>query len=669
MMKKEMMKKKMSLIKACALIFLSCALLFCSAGFVLNARADQKQITSVTITIDYGDYDGNDLPKGKVGKSYPVFAYNATDNAGNPVSDVRITVKNPDGEIVPQKNGRFETAAEGEYTISYVAISGIVSTEKTITINVEKYTDTMSYNATDESIPTSGKTGSVILVNFGSFSGGVGDLSFETVLKLGGKDVDFTETEKGIYFIPEKEGKYSLVYSAYDFLADKKSIEKTIEVKDSDIPVMQKPAVPASAIAGETLELPLTDGLLYDNGAKYYLPVSVYYDGEEVGSDLLIKDLKTGVHTVKYECVSPLDSTKKTEYTFNLTVKDKKASAGSRLFDNYFDFDNCESFAAGDNTYGVRVGIGDSSFGFSRLIPVEFINFCISTKDGLAAYNEVYMVITDGKNADDCAKVRIKRLSSYDRLRISYDDATQSLINSDNGDVLGQIKSYADGRTFEGFKSGKAYISFEVKGAKKNAEFVLREIASNVITADSTDYAAPVFYADNDYRAVYVSYIGHSVYLPELKAFDLLEPDVTVTLTLSDENGIIYQGKGGYTFNITKSGEYLAEYVAVDSYDNRKTQIASITVADQVSPVIKVSGIKTRVSVGEEIALPAAEISDNDTATDKITSYVYVLKGNYQKKLVSETYKFEEAGKYIIRYTAYDKNQNYTVVEFTVICK
>ncbi len=664
-----MMKKKMSLIKACALIFLSCALVFGSAGLVLNARADEKRIKSGTITIDYGDYDGKDLPSGMVGKSYPVFAYNAIDNAGNPVSDVRITVKNPNGEIVPQKNGRFETAIKGEYTISYVAISGIVSTEKTIKINVEKYTDTMSYNATDENIPTSGNTGNVILANFGSFSGGVGDLSFETVLKLGGKDVDFTETEKGIYFIPEKSGEYSLVYSAYDFVADKKSAEKTITVTDSDIPVMQKPSVTSLAIAGETLELPLPDGVLYRNGAKYHLPVSVYYDGAEVGSDMQVKDLKAGEHTVKYECVSPLNSAKKAEYTFNLTVKDKKQAAGSRLFDNYFDFNNCEPFTTADNAYGVRVGSGNASFAFSRMIPVEFINFDISTKDGLAAYGEIYMVITDSKNADDCAKVRIKRLSSYNVLSISYDDKTRSLINSNDKSVLGQIKSYADGRTFEGFKSGKAYISFEVKDVKKQAEFTLTKVASTAITADSLDYAPPVFFADNDFRSAYVSYIGHSVYLPELKAFDLLEDNIEVTLTIFDETGTIYQGEGGYTFNITKSGEYSCRYEAIDSYGNRKRQDVSITVGDQVSPVIKVSGIKARVSVGEEIVLPEAEISDNNTATERITSYIYVLKGNNEKKLVSGSYRFDEAGKYIIRYVAYDNNQNYTVVEFTVICK
>ena len=200
-------------------------------------------------------------------------------------------------------------------------------------------------------------------------------------------------------------------------------------------------------------------------------------------------------------------------------------------------------------------------------------------------------------------------------------------------------------------------------------EFTLRKIASNIITTDSFDYASPVFIANNDYRAVYVSYIGHSVYLPELKAFDLLDNNPTVTLTLYDENGVIYQGKGGYTFNITKSGEYMAEYTATDSNGNAKPQISTIYVSDQVSPVINVSGVKTTVKVGEEISLPKAEITDNDTPADKITAYIYVIKGNYQKKLISETYKFEEAGEYVIRYVAYDKNQNYTVVEFTVICK
>ena len=664
------MRKKISITKSCVFILLLCALIFGSTGIVLGAHADEKYVTSVTIEIDYGDYDGNDLPKGKTGKSYPVFGYVATDNGGAAVSDVRVTVRNPDGEIVPQHGDRFETATAGEYSIIYVAVSGIVSAEKTVKVNVEEYTDTIVYSSEHEGVPETAETGDVVIANLGSFSGGVGDLTFETELKFGETNVDFTETVRGIYFVPEKCGEYTLIYSACDFVADKKSTTRTIAVSDSEIPVMQKPSLPASAIGGETITLPLPDGVLYRNGEKYYVPVSVYYDETEVGADMQVKNLAVGEHTVKYVCVNPLDSAKKAEYTFNLTVKDKNQPEGARLFDNYFDFENCEPITGDKKEYIVRMDKTDrAAFAFSRAIPLDYLNFDISTKSGLSAYSSVYMVLTDGKNAADCVKIKIKRLSSYENLWLAYDDETRSLIDSENGTVLEEIVSYTDGRTFEGFRSGKAFVSFEVENVKKQMEFTLRKIASNIITTDSFDYASPVFIANNDYRAVYVSYIGHSVYLPELKAFDLLDNNPTVTLTLYDENGVIYQGKGGYTFNITKSGEYMAEYTATDSNGNAKPQISTIYVSDQVSPVINVSGVKTTVKVGEEISLPKAEITDNDTPADKITAYIYVIKGNYQKKLISETYKFEEAGEYVIRYVAYDKNQNYTVVEFTVICK
>ena len=75
-----MTNKKISIIKAFALAILSVALVFCAVGSMLNATAAESRISSITIEIDYGDYDANDLPKGKAGKSYPVFAFVATGN-------------------------------------------------------------------------------------------------------------------------------------------------------------------------------------------------------------------------------------------------------------------------------------------------------------------------------------------------------------------------------------------------------------------------------------------------------------------------------------------------------------------------------------------------------------------------------------------------------------
>lgn len=157
--------------------------LFCFAfalwatAIAFMASAEEQTVSSITIEIDYGNYDGKDLPEGEVGMSYPVFPCVASDNNGNDVSNVRITVRNPENKIIPQKNGRFDTEEIGNYSIEYVAVSGAMSAVKTISINVTEYTDSLRYDATGENVPVSGETGSAVFAVFGSYSGGVGDLT------------------------------------------------------------------------------------------------------------------------------------------------------------------------------------------------------------------------------------------------------------------------------------------------------------------------------------------------------------------------------------------------------------------------------------------------------------------------------------------------------------
>lgn len=651
------------------------ALLLCGAAAANESVAEQSG-ASVTIEIDYGDCDVRELPKGQAGKSYPVFGCVASDENGNSVNDVRITVKSPSGKIVPQKGGRFETAETGDYVIEYAAVSGFASAVKTVTISVEKYTDSLQYNAEGELVPGTGVTGYAVFALFGKYAGGVGDLIESTTLKFGTTELALEQTENGMYFLPEKQGEYVLTYSAKDFIGDEKRVEKTVVVKDSAVPVLTKASLPASAIAGETLDLPLCDGVLYRDGAKYYLPVKTTFDGADVSETMRAENLAAGNHTITYECVNPADRTQKAEYSFALTVKspltDEQKKAGARLFDNYFDFENCEPFAGAGKEYKVKVNAGTAAakFAFSREIPVNYLNFDLSTLSGAAEYDELYCVMTDSKRAADCIKVKIRRLSSYSHLWISYNEESKSLINADTGATIAEIRSYDDGRAFEGFGSGKAYISFEAKGVKKDIVFTLKKAASNVITTDSNDYASPVFLENPEYKAIYVSYAGHSVTFPKMEAFDLLDKNVTVTLKVYDDEGtVIYEGTDAYTLHIGQAGEYTADYTVYDSNGNRKLQQSTVYVADTEAPQIRVSGIKAAVKAGEEITLPTAEITDNATPAEEIASYIYVIKGNNRKQLAGKTYKFTEAGEYIIRYVAYDSYQNYTVAEFTITCK
>ena len=141
---------------------------------------DEGEVTEIKIEIDFGDYDGrNDgknLPHGKKGMSYPVFACTATDNLGNDAESVLVTVANDSGKLIPQTNGRFATETAGKYTVKYDAVSGSVSATRTLTITVDEYVDNISYDNGGENVPTTGTTGSAVFVRFGDFGGGTGEL-------------------------------------------------------------------------------------------------------------------------------------------------------------------------------------------------------------------------------------------------------------------------------------------------------------------------------------------------------------------------------------------------------------------------------------------------------------------------------------------------------------
>lgn len=108
-----------------------------------------------------------------------------------------------------------------------------------------------------------------------------------------------------------------------------------------------------------------------------------------------------------------------------------------------------------------------------------------------------------------------------------------------------------------------------------------------MITTDSNDYASPVFLENPEYKAIYVSYAGHSVTFPKMEAFDLLDKNVTVTLKVYDDEGtVIYEGTDAYTLHIGKAGEYTADYTVYDSNGNRKLQQSTVYVADTEAPQI-----------------------------------------------------------------------------------
>ena len=159
------MKKKASKIPAIAVL----CLIFALSLSVSIAFAEDSP--SVTLEINYGEYEGNDLPVGKAGLSYEVFGYSAIDENGGKVTDVSVYVYAPDGKLLPVKGGRFETATVGGYKIEYVAKHSDVVEKKTVNITVSDEDRPLIYEISDK-IGATAHTGETVFLPDGTMSGG-----------------------------------------------------------------------------------------------------------------------------------------------------------------------------------------------------------------------------------------------------------------------------------------------------------------------------------------------------------------------------------------------------------------------------------------------------------------------------------------------------------------
>lgn len=144
----------------------------CSVSAVCVSTVRASAAENVVLSVDTMGFGRSELPNGYAGKTYPVFAFTATDGNGRQVADAQATVFDPSGNILPVKNGRFDTEAEGEYTIEYLARKGSDVATDSLQINV---LSASAYSAptytVNEDIVDVADTGSVIFLPEGTLNG------------------------------------------------------------------------------------------------------------------------------------------------------------------------------------------------------------------------------------------------------------------------------------------------------------------------------------------------------------------------------------------------------------------------------------------------------------------------------------------------------------------
>jgi len=664
-------------------IFFSFFLMFSCLSF-LSANAKAYEETGIEIEIDYGDYDEYDLPVGVKGKTYPVFGCKTIDNAGNSVGNLNVLVLDPDGNAVAVISDRFKTDKVGEYKIIYtVSVKSVYETEE-VTVKVVEACEDINY-VIDSSIPDAVATGDRIFLLQGKANGGVGIINVSSRITYAG-EYDCSEIITSVIgdkesFVPIVSGKYTITFTAIDFVGNTIEKSKDIVVTDSKYPILHEPTVVRVTEALTPTAVPFAEAMIYRNGEIIYLPVKVFFDGKDITNTLSFTAESAGKHVIKYECVNVFDNEYKTDYSYEINVIEK--NAGVLFFDKYFYFENfVSSFPEDSDAYLVTTDeSGDAFLQFKSKIATEYLKMDLGLKSDISSFGAMTLRLSDSEKADDFAEIKLSDYNLSDGISVSFDKKSnaatiEETVTDKNGKKITQsnvivFESYADGRAFKGFRSGKAIISITIEELNKKSVLAIYSIAGNLLPNVSSDKGSPMFLTNEEFSGFDYVDKGETVYVKPLEAFDLLDENVKVNVTVSFSDGKqIYNGElsRDYSFTAESYGSYTIKYIATDSSGNRTTKTAMVYVVDRIPPEIQVENIKQVVKVGDTLKLPEATITDN--YSEKFTSYIYVKKGNFNKELVKNNeYTFKEVGSYTIRYVAYDDSSNYSVVEFTIECR
>ena len=404
---------------------------------VVSAKTSSPKIE---IEIDYGEYDPRYLPEGLVGEAYPVFPCEAT-YGDEILTDVDVFVYAPDGYVLPVTGGMFKTAAAGEYKIEYVAKREAETGKKSITVSVTDDERALSYTFDDKTV-SNAYTGTRVFVYNGAMSGGIGDVSVTTKVVSGETETALSEAKGGYSFLPEKSGEYNVNV-----------------VTDSEAPILNTPSLPRSVAIGSTIKFPTADGILYSGDEKIYLPVEIYFNNVKVGKEMEAVASEVGTFEVKYVSAN---GENKAEYTARIEVK----SENDIFVENHLALENmAAATASGDMEYTVKtVESGkNASLYFDTALPESAL--AIELKDVVRNYGSAKIILTDSKRADQKIEIPVKKFG--DLYHAEY-NANKKAILGQSGEVIYEIKSYADGRKFEGFDSGKAYIGVELYSVAAN---------------------------------------------------------------------------------------------------------------------------------------------------------------------------------------------------------
>lgn len=510
------------------------------------------------------------------------------------------------------------------------------------------------------------------------------------------------------YFVPEEEGEYKFFVTVKSYGEDVLIESKKLTVTKADYPVLaSEPYIPEAFVSGEVYSVPSAKFVDYNAQT----PADVNYTVKYVtanGADSVVSGTFTPtalVHGDKIKLIYTATSaiTGKSnvlEYSVPVLVASLGAEDGTPryAYEKLFYSENGAELSAGAD--GVRIGLTKpSSVIFANKISADFSLRLLP--EAANSFDNAVITVTDSENKDISVSLEIIKnggLSTQSTLVVCGKSFTVSgslldlkdgiglefnnrscYIKSDDGSDVAKITEADDGSSFSGFPSGSVYLKINVKTVNAASALLVNHLNKHYFDADGFDFVAPSVVQKTQLKKSAI-YAGETIKVPAATSADVIDPDVTVTVSVKKEGGSDFMRDVNgtpinnlvcdkdYYFVASEPGNYMVTYTACDASGNYYlTGQNLVYVWDGSAPKISInSAIPSTVKKGGKITLPSYQASDNG----KYTVMVYAVCPNsgYVMLDSGQSFTFTDKGTYYFHYCVFDEYFNFADVVVKTEC-
>lgn len=649
------------------------------------------------ITVDYGAEEPSALPYALLGNEYKIFSATARDLTDGEVKTIANVYYDYDGNrcIVDSANGAFRPTKEGEYTIVYSATDKTGNTAyKTVCVEckatAEKFT--VSVQGAVQSC-LAGET--VNLFESLNISGNNGNAEITVSVLQGGKEtrIDLDSPT----FTPLEAEDFTVKVVAKDYVSQTEA-SYTVEVNENPFPVFTKTAVlPKYFIKGATYTFGGNEAVVYggemkkaevktfvsENGGAR-TEINGRYTPTAEGNAEIVFEAKNGENVTPISVTVPVIDVGYCSDYFDISAyfQDSTGKVVTNVTEDYLEV--CAS--------------EEGSIHFINAVQADSLEMTLNVNKNYQAFNRFYVLLTDSENE----KIQLK--ASYERagdkitmylndnfsviktLPSNFDESSTSNIlcnyTASNKNLYGfndvwyTVEKDLQGNAFNGFPSGKVYLTVGFEEITGESRVKIMNINNQTLYALSRDSAKPQIIADSSIGSLR---IGETVTLMPATYIDVLDPTVSCAMEVVDPNGKYAVATDGtkldatcdvtkaYAITVDTYGDYSVVYSCKDSTNSRETLYAfTFSVKDFIAPEVSFVNPTTEVARGASVKIANVQVSDNYSET--VSTYFCVRDPKGTVTAVGENKEFvaDTVGTYTVFCYAFDEEGNSTFVSYDV---